>query len=135
MMILISDERNSDSLYSCTNTAHARYTDNIMKYFLLAIVVTLLSSLASSLTFNKPSLTRRAFASATSASILTSLLPSSSSASPPPPSPTDANQEKSLLSTFSYPEPEPFVLRNQQLKIGKGEKPLRGAGSLKEKKK
>lgn len=104
-----------------------------MKYFLFAIIVTLLS-LASSLSFNKPSLSRRAFASATSASILTSLLPSSSSAAPSPPSTTDASQEKSLLSTFSYPDPEPFVLRNQQLKIGKGEKPLRGAGTLKENK-
>ncbi|GMH66652.1 hypothetical protein TrLO_g8907 [Triparma laevis f. longispina] len=84
----------------------------------------------------KPSLTRRAFASATSASILSTFLTSSATAAPPPTTTSNSvNQEKSLLSTFSYPEPEPFVLRNQQLKIGKGEKPLRGAGALVEKKK
>ena len=67
-----------------------------------------------------------------------SLIPPPALATPPspgsPPNGAEQNQEKSLLSTFSYPEPEPFVLRSQQLKIGKAAKPMKGAGELKERK-
>ena len=64
---------------------------------------------------------------------IASLIPAVSFAAPPTQtqgSPVSGeNQEKSLLSSFSYPEPEPFVLRSQQLKIG-GKKPMKGAGEL-----
>mmetsp|Transcript_3646 Transcript_3646/g.7700 ORF Transcript_3646/g.7700 Transcript_3646/m.7700 type:complete len:133 (-) Transcript_3646:591-989(-) len=79
---------------------------------------------------------RRSFVCTLTSVPLIALLPSASFAAPPmqgqgTPTATAENMEKSMLSTFSYPEPEPFVLRTQQLKFGgKAAKPMKGAGEL-----
>ena len=101
---------------------------------LAALALFALLPTTSSLAVRASRTTRRAFSNALlSTPFLTALLPAAPSfAAPPasPPAPVDKNQEKSMLSSFTYPEPEPFVLRNQQLKFGKAAKPLKSIGEL-----